>query len=254
MNWYKYSKSYYKYLPLLAVPAAASIPFIVNSPNNNDNDNKTQETKQLNYTPKPQEKATLNNDNYLDKNKNNTNLTVLKENTKPIDNKQLEKANNIVSNQELYPILEINEGKRNYAYYDSLGHKTIGIGFCLETKVRRDAKSVIESVGADYEKVYNGEQTLSNFQIYSLLDKDINNAKKIANSFSQGLENHPKNVQIVLIDMALNIGPKLNNFVKMKQAILNKDYNTAATEMKDSKWFKQIGNRGPRMINIMLGK
>jgi len=57
---------------------------------------------------------------------------------------------------------------------------------------------------------------------------------------------------MAIVDMAFNLGlTKLNKFVDMKAALMNNDYNTAADEMVDSNWYKQVKSRGPRMVKIM---
>ena len=56
----------------------------------------------------------------------------------------------------------------------------------------------------------------------------------------------------VIIDMAYNLGgPRLNKFKKLKEALKKQDYQTAADEMKDSKWYYDVGNRSKELINIM---
>ena len=55
----------------------------------------------------------------------------------------------------------------------------------------------------------------------------------------------PHNVRKAVLDLAFNLGrDKLNTFKKMRKALENDDYNTAAAEMKDSKWFDQVKTRG----------
>lgn len=52
--------------------------------------------------------------------------------------------------------------------------------------------------------------------------------------------------------MAFNLGlTKLNKFVEMRKALLKGDYNKAADEMIDSKWYNQVGNRSKRLVDMM---
>lgn len=262
MNWYKYSKSkyspYLKYTPLLAIPA--SIPMWISDGNSNK---KNIEQNQYDKIIEPSYSIPYNS--YKDKQQNNQIEQSTIENNKnntPSKNIQEEtkkdtaiEQNPIVTVEEMFPIISLNEGKSNIAYEDSLGYKTIAIGFCLEPSIRKDAKEKIESVGGNYERIYNKEESLSDNQIYYLTKQDIENAIRIANSFCGDLSSHPKNVQKAIVDMAFNLGPnRLGKFVKLQDSLKRKDYANAAKEMKDSKWFKQIGNRGPRMIDYMLGK
>ena len=58
--------------------------------------------------------------------------------------------------------------------------------------------------------------------------------------------------QRIIIDMAFNMGvPRLGKFKKMWQAIHDKDFASAKTEMLDSRWSKQVGNRAVRLSNAM---
>lgn len=66
------------------------------------------------------------------------------------------------------------------------------------------------------------------------------------------LSDHPDFVSRVLVNMAFNIGrPRLSKFKKMLAAIETKDYNLAAEEMMDSKWYHQVGRRSKELVEIM---
>lgn len=58
--------------------------------------------------------------------------------------------------------------------------------------------------------------------------------------------------QAVIINMIYNLGiTRLLKFKKMHKAIINGKFNTAATEMLDSKWARQVGNRANRLAKQM---
>jgi len=58
--------------------------------------------------------------------------------------------------------------------------------------------------------------------------------------------------QNVLIELCFNIGiNRLLGFKKMLAALQKNDYATAAAEMLDSKWAKQVGQRSATMANMM---
>ena len=64
----------------------------------------------------------------------------------------------------------------------------------------------------------------------------------------------PDAVVHIITNMAFNLGWfRLASFKKMFAAIKAKDYKTAAAEMKDSKWFKQVGWRSKRLVARMKG-
>ena len=58
--------------------------------------------------------------------------------------------------------------------------------------------------------------------------------------------------QKVIIDMAFNLGLSgLLSFKHMIQALNCYDYNTAADEMVDSLWYRQVGKRAERLVKMM---
>ena len=58
--------------------------------------------------------------------------------------------------------------------------------------------------------------------------------------------------QAVIIDMCYNLGMAgLLKFKGMIKALESQDYGGAAVEMINSRWYKQVGNRGVRNVAIM---
>jgi lysozyme len=58
--------------------------------------------------------------------------------------------------------------------------------------------------------------------------------------------------QEVMVNMAYNIGKgRLAGFSKMLTAAQGMDYERMAVEMKDSKWYEQVGARAERLCNAM---
>ncbi|HET6454328.1 MAG TPA: lysozyme [Armatimonadota bacterium] len=56
----------------------------------------------------------------------------------------------------------------------------------------------------------------------------------------------------VLMDMYFNIGmPRLKTFRKMLAALEAGDIPRTAAEMKNSKWYRDVGNRAVRLIRMM---
>ncbi len=65
-------------------------------------------------------------------------------------------------------------------------------------------------------------------------------------------EKHNDARQSVLIDMCFNMGwGKLSQFKKMFAALEQEDYSEAARQMKDSKWYKDVGRRADTLIESM---
>ena len=151
-------------------------------------------------------------------------------------------------NQELYEQIALHEGVEPSVYKDTKGKRTIGIGFNLDEPSNRKKA---EAVGLNVQDMLSG-RTLSDKEIKMLYNESIKQAANDANAFLPRAGRQPPVVQKVLIDMAFNLGlTKLNKFEKMREALLEGDYNKAANEMIDSKWYNQVGNRSKRLVKMM---
>jgi GH24 family phage-related lysozyme (muramidase) len=118
------------------------------------------------------------------------------------------------------------EGFRSTPYLDTRGIPTIGYGFNMNSgsypdyMTRAQADEVFNTL---YGKARNRAQTYIGQPQFEALSPIR---------------------QAILTDMAYNLGNKLNAFVKMRNAILLGDDNKVKQEMKGSKWYGQVGNRG----------
>jgi len=62
----------------------------------------------------------------------------------------------------------------------------------------------------------------------------------------------PEEAQHVVANMMFNLGlPRLRKFKNMKKAVDAGDYQKAALEMCDSKWYSQVKNRADRLVKRM---
>ena len=162
-------------------------------------------------------------------------------------------------------------GRPGYIYNDSRGIPTVGIGFNMK---RKDAKAKMQSVGADYDRIMSGTDRLSDKQMETLFEETYKEAVQTARNYSASqstrkvskdsdervstgiapipFDEQPDEVQSISINMAFNLGPnKLGQFQKLKAGLDQKDYKTAANEMKNSKWYGQVGDRSKRLVNRM---
>lgn len=145
--------------------------------------------------------------------------------------------------------LERHEGKRAKVYKDSLGIPTVGIGFNLQ---RGDAKSKIEGLGLDYQKVLAGEQPLTDAQIHVLLVADVETAVADCEKLFANFGSLDDVRQRVLADMMFNLGTtRLGKFKKLKAAVEAGDYAKAGDEMMDSTWYDQVKSRGTTLVDMM---
>ncbi len=151
---------------------------------------------------------------------------------------------------DLFDVVSLNEGKKKGVYKDTEGNNSIAIGFNLEEAGNR--KYLFEKHGLTYDDVVNKGVELTENQMRDLYNYSMSNAYQDAQLFDPKFNSRPHHVRVAVLDLAFNLGrKKLNTFKKMKKALANDDYQTAAAEMEDSKWFDQVKSRGPRMVNIM---
>lgn len=131
--------------------------------------------------------------------------------------------------ETLEEMIERHEGCRLSPYIDSLGVQTIGIGHNLHKPLTRQA---VEQIRND----------------------DIADARnECLHAFPWFAElTEPR--QWVLIDMCFNMGlPRLLGFKKFIQSMALGDYETAAVEMLDSLWAKQVKGRALELAGMIRG-
>ena len=141
-----------------------------------------------------------------------------------------------------------NEDYKTKVYKDTEGNRTIGIGFNLEDAGN---KRFLKKAGIDLNEVLAGRELTDN-EVITLYNHSLTQAFKDAQKFDPQFNKRPETVKKAIVDMAFNLGlTKLNKFVDMKAALGQNDYKTAADEMVDSKWYKQVKTRGPRTVALM---
>jgi GH24 family phage-related lysozyme (muramidase) len=180
--------------------------------------------------------------------------------TQPSNEKTISKVY-IPPEEDLVKTLTMDEGRRNWVYDDATGKRlypgqqpkgkrTIGVGFNLE---RAEAKQKIEEIGLNYADVKYGKKEIADWQIDKLRNDDIATAKKDARNYiGERFDSLPKGVQDILTNMAFNMGyGGLSGFTKLREAVNRGDYNRAAQEMENSKWYSQTGDRSKRLVKKM---
>jgi GH24 family phage-related lysozyme (muramidase) len=234
MNWYKQALLIEKEAGWKENTAAALLTAVLMILGGSTVYNAIQRTK----VTEEQIQSALQDDNYMRQAKE-----IYEHQQQPLPPSSLPGMGDIMS------LLIMHEGREPKVYMDSKGHPTVGVGFNLD---RADAKLMLEYVGADYDRVKAGVEGLDNRQMMRLLTKDIETAIKDARAFVNNFDQLPTQAQLVLIDMAFNMGgPTLNQFKKMKAAIEIRDFDSAAREMKNSAWYGQVGDRSKRLVQMM---
>lgn len=152
---------------------------------------------------------------------------------------------------ELKKFIQGNEGRKEFVYKDSRGNPTVGVGFNLN---RSDAHKVCEALGVDYKALKTGQVGLDQEQIDRVLNHDIKNAIEVARELVENFDEQPIKVQVAVVDMAFNMGEgQLELFDRFLTAVEKKDYNKAIHSMKHSLWYKQVGTRAVKDINLVAG-
>jgi lysozyme len=122
--------------------------------------------------------------------------------------------------------LRHDEGEKAKPYRDTVGKITIGVGRNLT------------DVG------------LSPDEIALLLENDIARAFALASSFPwfAGLDDVRKRV---VVNLCFNLGGKFRGFHHTTAAMACGDYAAAARHLQNSKWYRQVGQRGPRLVGML---
>lgn len=150
---------------------------------------------------------------------------------------------------QIMPRVIQHEGKKDTVYKDSRGIPTIGVGFNLN---RADSSALLKQVGADPVKIKAGTAKLSDYQITTLLKKDLEEAKVNAQALVSNWQKLPQAVQGVLIEMTFNLGRRgLSEFKNFLSHINSRKFIEASKEMLNSTWAKQVGDRAKTLSDII---
>jgi lysozyme len=134
--------------------------------------------------------------------------------------------------QKLKEELKRDEGIRLEAYLDSVGIWTIGVGHMLGPKR-------MTQITPD--------------ECEALLDYDISLAASRATMIVNVAFTPEDDVRFrAVVNMSFNLGDRLKGFKKFLAAYNIKDWDTAAREMMDSKWARQVGPRAVRLRDMIL--
>lgn len=124
-----------------------------------------------------------------------------------------------------------------HIYRDSVGKRTTGYGFNIDDSTVRQALP---------QDVISGNRNITRNEANRLFDTLYSNAARDAknylgeDSFNR-LNNRQKDI---MTDMAYNMGfNRLSGFNNLKNSIQRGDYGKAANDMKDSRWYRQVGRR-----------
>ena len=140
--------------------------------------------------------------------------------------------------EKLREELEIDEGCKYEIYLDHLGYATFGIGHLV---VEHDA---------EYGKEIG--TYVSENRVIKVFEQDIETVLSDCSRLYEDFEDLPEEAQRVIANMMFNMGyTRLSKFSGMKSGVDARDWDAAADEMIDSRWYYQVINRANRLVERM---
>ena len=134
--------------------------------------------------------------------------------------------------------LKIDEGCVYEIYNDHLGYPTFGIGHLVIESDPENGQAVGTSVSED--------------RVAEAFDEDIKSVLRDCNILYPDFDDLPEEAQQIIANMMFNLGrPRLSKFAGMKRGVDARDWDVAADEMVDSRWYRQVGARAERLVNRM---
>lgn len=124
--------------------------------------------------------------------------------------------------------LKKHEGKRNLPYQDSLGVWTVGYG-------------------------HNMNVPLSDRAIELILEDDIHEAVYQLDNAWPEWRDYPEAIQDIVVELCFNMGiGSLVQFENMRNAMNNGDWEEASSQLLDSRYADQVGQRAETLAERML--
>lgn len=134
--------------------------------------------------------------------------------------------------------LAIDEGVKHEIYLDHLGYPTFGIGHLI----KKD----------DPEYGSPVKTPVSEERVDECFKEDIKITLGDCLTLYDDFYELPEEVQLIIANMMFNMGlPRLSKFRGMKRGVDAQDFNKAADEMVDSRWYSQVPNRSARLVERM---
>lgn len=140
--------------------------------------------------------------------------------------------------EQLREEISVDEGIKYEIYLDHLDLPTFGIGHL----VRDDDPEYGQPVGT----------AVSEDRVNECFDKDVEIVIDDCRQLYEDFDDLPDEAQLIIANMMFNMGrPRLSKFKGMKRGVDARDWNAAADEMVDSRWYDQVTNRAQRLVERM---
>jgi lysozyme len=140
--------------------------------------------------------------------------------------------------ERLQEDLATDEGVVYEVYLDHLGLPTVGIGHLI-----------LES---DPEYGAPVGTPVTEERVTELFQQDCEIVLADCQILYPDFDDLPEEAQLIIANMMFNMGrPRLSKFKGMKRGVDTRDWDTAADEMVDSGWYRQVTNRAERLVKRM---
>jgi lysozyme len=140
--------------------------------------------------------------------------------------------------EKLRTQLEVDEGVRYEIYLDHLGYPTFGIGHLV--------------IPNDPENGLLSGTAVSEERVAECFEQDVTSVIKDCHKLYNDFDELPEEAQQIIANMMFNMGyTRLSKFKGMKRGVDTRDWNVAANEMMDSKWYQQVKIRATRLVRRM---
>ena len=143
-----------------------------------------------------------------------------------------------MNKDQLREELADDEGCKYEIYLDHLGLPTFGIG------------ALIKEHDPEYGQPVG--TPVSEERVRKRFNLDIAVTIEDCGRLYPDFDDLPEEAQLVIANMCFNLGyPRLSKFKGMKAGVDARDWNKAADEMVDSRWYTQVPNRARRLVDRM---
>ena len=137
--------------------------------------------------------------------------------------------------EQLRKELERDEGVKYEVYLDHLGYPTFGIGHLITDDDPECGASVGTKVDSD--------------RVQEAFEADVESVLSDCERLYVQFEHLPEEVQLIVANMMFNMGyTRLSKFKGMKRGVDSRNWEAAADEMVDSKWYDQVTRRADRLV------
>lgn len=134
--------------------------------------------------------------------------------------------------------LKIDEGVKYEIYLDHMDLPTFGIGHLVLDSDPEFGEPVGTPISED--------------RVNECFDQDVEVVLGECRILYPDFDDLPEEAKRIIANMMFNMGrPRLSKFKGMKRGVDARDWNAAADEMVDSRWYRQVTNRAERLVKRM---